>query len=268
MEFKAKIEGRMMMTGFTLIELLVVISIIALLMSILMPSLSKARAQARRVVCASNLHQMAIAAITYSSVNDYRFPYRTSDSPMDSFAYWNAAHEGTSWAVSTDMRHFWDGYISGYRLEERGKKSARDFAPEVMFCPSSKGTFLSFSGNWPDKNNWFFTGYAYFNFGAIANVSGLSWWMSETKMPKDAMTTNNAPLFGDIMMRQEDYDAWRIVAHHKGDKAKEWVFDGEGDPAGVNNARCDGSVKWYNFKDTEPCWGNRWNQETYWGKPN
>ncbi len=56
--------------GFTLIELLVVISIIALLVSILMPALSKARESAKASVCLSNLHQWALAFGMYTADND------------------------------------------------------------------------------------------------------------------------------------------------------------------------------------------------------
>lgn len=54
-------------TGFSLIELLVVIGIIALLISLLMPSLSKARAQANRVACQSNLRQVGQALLIYAN---------------------------------------------------------------------------------------------------------------------------------------------------------------------------------------------------------
>lgn len=55
--------------GFTLVELLVVISIIALLLSILMPSLTKARNSAKTVVCMSNLKQLALAYCMYTDDN-------------------------------------------------------------------------------------------------------------------------------------------------------------------------------------------------------
>src|SRR5688500_15553661 len=52
--------------GFTLIELLVVIAIIALLAAILFPVFSRARENARRASCQSNLNQIGIAAAQYS----------------------------------------------------------------------------------------------------------------------------------------------------------------------------------------------------------
>ena len=60
--------------GFTLVELLVVISIIALLMAILMPALSRARELGRRVVCAGNMRQIGIAMHAYASINDDKLP--------------------------------------------------------------------------------------------------------------------------------------------------------------------------------------------------
>ncbi len=56
--------------GFTLIELLVVIAIIALLMAIVMPSLSAARKYAQGVACASNVRQLSIAWTMYADGND------------------------------------------------------------------------------------------------------------------------------------------------------------------------------------------------------
>lgn len=60
--------------GFTLIELLVVVSIIALLVSILLPALGKAREQAKRAVCAGNLHSYATCIITYAADHEGEMP--------------------------------------------------------------------------------------------------------------------------------------------------------------------------------------------------
>ena len=57
--------------GFTLIELLVVVAIIALLVSILLPSLGKAREQAKKSFCANNLGQFGRATHIY--VGEYKY---------------------------------------------------------------------------------------------------------------------------------------------------------------------------------------------------
>ncbi len=61
--------------GFTLIELLVVVAIIALLISILLPALGAARANAKDTVCKSILHQLGLATTYYAQENKNRLPY-------------------------------------------------------------------------------------------------------------------------------------------------------------------------------------------------
>jgi prepilin-type processing-associated H-X9-DG protein/prepilin-type N-terminal cleavage/methylation domain-containing protein len=73
--------------AFTLIELLVVISIIALLLGVLLPSLNKTRQQAKKLVCSSNMRQLGIALYTYCMENKDRLP-DSSCHQSDPEKYW------------------------------------------------------------------------------------------------------------------------------------------------------------------------------------
>ena len=115
-------------TAFTLIELLVVIAIISLLVSILLPSLSRAKELAKRALCSSNQHHIGLGLLMYASENDEFLPeaYRNPD-VVD---WYHDAIEG----VATQMGSFNENHPK-YPAKWGGDLTPRYGA--IFVCPSS-----------------------------------------------------------------------------------------------------------------------------------
>ncbi len=125
--------------GFTLIEVLVVVAIIALLLAILLPSLSRARENTRRVVCQSNLGQLYKSNLFYQSDSKGVFmPHRT-------------------WVLPDTKGRDDLGEWAWFRQLERYHKS-----PEVPHCPTLKSEMQQDAGiTWTWGYNRLDIGYGY-----------------------------------------------------------------------------------------------------------
>ncbi len=115
-------EGRSPARGFTLIELLVVVSIIAILASILLPVLGRARRKAVEITCAGNLRQLGTAVVSYADDCDGWYPN---------------FDPGT-----TDAN-----VVAGLRLKAPIPGNLGDYLgdPAVAYCPTS---WFSAAKNW------------------------------------------------------------------------------------------------------------------------
>ena len=71
--------------GFTLVELLICVAVIAILVSLIFPVIARAREQSRRVVCASNMRQLTLAAIRRGADEGSGIYVPTPDNDTDSF---------------------------------------------------------------------------------------------------------------------------------------------------------------------------------------
>lgn len=130
-------------TAFTLVELLVVISIIAVLLAVLMPALSKARELAKRTICATNLRQWSIALSAYCSANNDYFPYNGTSCPYcpinTTVNADGTCKNGHDWKAAPDLAYgstivkkFWDKYII------KREKNIISGENNVLFCPTQK----------------------------------------------------------------------------------------------------------------------------------
>ncbi len=151
-------------TGFTLIELLVVIAVIALLLAILVPTLSMAKEHAKRLACSSNLKSIGIYLVIYSEANEDRLP-RNDDPGHPYTAYRGDKDYALHPTGRTPMKL---GLLYETGLIE---------AAQVFYCPSNRLDWLKYEsytqpapwGTLPQdyntrngSNNWVRVGSCYY----------------------------------------------------------------------------------------------------------
>jgi prepilin-type N-terminal cleavage/methylation domain-containing protein/prepilin-type processing-associated H-X9-DG protein len=166
-------------SGFTLVELLVVISIIAVLIGLLLPALSRARRSAEVITCASNLRQMAAAFQSY--LNDTRGTmfWRGADPSIDGMDWyvWGGNEQGnTNTGQAGLFNRFVPRPLNPY-LSADGASGAADRKIAVFRCPGDTPGASSWA-NGTSHFDWVGNSYNFNAIGApgssLTSTSGLA----------------------------------------------------------------------------------------------
>lgn len=142
--------------GFTLIELLVVMAIIAILAAILFPVFARARENARRSACASNLKQIGLAFMQYTQDYDERLPSYSdpntgylsqAQSAYAAFGFGGGPSLGPAWVTNSVIDTSDDYLWQQPRPLDPYTKSS-----QVFLCPTNSGNVQWAPNNWGAGN--------------------------------------------------------------------------------------------------------------------